>query len=116
MLEKYFGPFSFIGGGVKGQFKKVFIWSKNVKFVLTFRRDSILGLNKGYKDYTIGLNPSSLSWLADIFELRKGLIIWVAKTGRGIWKIFGVPQKCLDICFSIIESLYLWQFTLWNSF
>ena len=33
---------------------------------------------KGYKDFTIGYYSYTLSWLAEILELRKGLIIWGA--------------------------------------
>ena len=35
---------------------------------------------------------NTLSWLSEIFELKKGLIIWVIE-GKGIWKIFIVVYK-----------------------
>ena len=42
------------------------------------KRDSTIKKQyKGYKDFTTGKTPSILSWLAEIIELRKGLIIWV---------------------------------------
>ena len=33
---------------------------------------------KEYKDFTIGYNLYPLSWLVEILELRKGVILWVA--------------------------------------
>ena len=41
------------------------------------------------QDFTI---PSTLSWLADILKLRKGLIIWAAwkERGGGVLKTFAV--------------------------
>ena len=47
------------------------------KVIVSDKRDFTKRNNKGYKDFTIGLNPSSLSWLAKITKLRKGLIIIV---------------------------------------
>ena len=31
--------------------------------------------------------PSTLSWVIEIIEFRKGLIIWISE-GKGVWKTF----------------------------
>ena len=40
-------------------------------------------------------SPSPLSWLAEIFELRKELTIWAAQKGRGIRETFSAFHNTL---------------------
>ena len=45
-----------------------------------FKRDSTL---EEYEDFTNGYNPNPLSWLAEIFELKKGTYLsWLP--GKGV--------------------------------
>ena len=59
------------------------------------------------KKFTISGNPYTLSWLAEIIELRKGLIIWVAEEG-GVYEGHLLNHTILrSICFSSVRSLFL---------
>ena len=47
-----------------------------------------------------------MSWLAEILDLRKGFIIWVAYKGRGVERHSLYCTKCCTICWSILKSLF----------
>ena len=50
------------------------------------KRDFTIEKPSFNNDFTIAWNPSTLSWLAEIPELRKGVISWVE--GKGVREIF----------------------------
>ena len=50
---------------------------------------------------------ANLSWLAEILELRKGLIICLAYKGRGVWKKFGVFHNSTQQLFLYYKISFL---------
>ena len=69
----------------KDIFKQPYI--NNIFFVLYIK---IMEIIPFLKISPLAENPSTLSWLDEILELGKMLIIWVTLKGRVIWKTFAV--------------------------
>ena len=50
--------------------------------VIHNKRNSRINLEKGYTDFTVGLNYNPVSWLVEINELEIGIIIY--RKGGGL--------------------------------
>ena len=49
----------------------------------SYKRDYTLEKEYGYKGSTIGWKSNPFSWLVEINEFRKGVIIWLHSKGGG---------------------------------
>ena len=78
----------------------LFAWIAEIYWFIGYdKRDSTI---EKQSNCTIALaeSPSTLSWFAEIRELRKELIIWVVNKGNGLWNTFGVFHNLRGNCFS----------------
>ena len=60
-----------------------------------------------YKGFHNCLKLQHVSWLVEIIELTKGVIIWLHKKGGEIERHSLIYKKCLAKCWSISKYLLL---------